>query len=261
MTDADAAADHDTDDDGTKDDGTEDDATLLPDRILALQAVDTEADQLALQRDRHPLREDLATLSEQLRQWERRRTGLGARIDELGTAIERAEERGAELSAHKIRLEQQMKTVIAPREAEALMHEIATIDGQRDELDTQELAALEEQAQLDDELAEHLRSEESIRSAVRRADEAVAEAVGDIDRQLVALDERRTALRAEVPESLLATYDRKRAALGVAAAKLVGRQCQGCHLDLSAAEVDTVKEEASGTGVTDCPQCGRLLVV
>ena len=141
------------------------------------------------------------------------------------------------------------------------MHEIATIDGQRDELDTHELEALEEQAQRDDELAEHLRGEESIRTAVRRADEAVVGAVGDIDRQLAALDERRTALRAEVPASLLSTYDRKRAALGVAAAQLVGRQCQGCHLELSAAEVDTVKDEAAATGVTDCPQCGRLLVV
>jgi len=251
MTDAEPAADNDTDSGPTS----------LPERVLALQAVDTEADQLALQRERHPLREQLGTLSQQLRQWERRRSALRDRIDELGTAIEQAEERGAELSAHKARLEQQMKTVIAPREAEALMHEIATIDGQRDELDTHELEALEEQAQRDDELAEHLRGEESIRTAVRRADEAVVGAVGDIDRQLAALDERRTALRAEVPASLLSTYDRKRAALGVAAAQLVGRQCQGCHLELSAAEVDTVKDEAAATGVTDCPQCGRLLVV
>lgn len=247
MTDADAAADT--------------DATSLPQRVLALQAVDTEADQLALQRGRHPLREELAAQTEQLKQWERRRSALRERIDELGAAIEEAEQRGAELSGHKTRLERQMRTVIAPREAEALMHEIATIDSERDELDMQELEALEEQAQRDDELAEHLRSEESIRSAARQADEAVAEAVADIDRQLTTLDERRAGLRGGVSDSLLATYDRKRAALGVAAAQLVGRQCQGCHLDLSAAEVDTVKEEAAATGVTDCPQCGRLLVI
>jgi predicted nucleic acid-binding Zn-ribbon protein len=60
---------------------------------------------------------------------------------------------------------------------------------------------------------------------------------------------------------LLSTYDRKRAALGVAVARLVGKQCQGCHLELSAAEVDTVKDEAADTGVTDCPDCGRLLIV
>lgn len=236
----------------------------LPDRILALQAVDTETDQLTVRRDRHPSHAELAAQSEQLTRWEQRRTALRARIDELGSEIERAEEQGAELSAQKARLEQQLRTVIAPREAEALQHEIATIDERRDELDTQELEALEEQAQRDDELAEHLRGEESIRAALRQADDALSEAVGDIDRELMALDERRTALRAELADeagALLAIYDRKRAALGVAAAQLVGRQCQGCHLDLSAAEVDTVKDEAADTGVTDCPQCGRLLVV
>ena len=60
---------------------------------------------------------------------------------------------------------------------------------------------------------------------------------------------------------MLATYDRKRAAFGVAVARLIGKQCQGCHLELSAAEIDTVRDEAAATGVTDCPDCGRLLVV
>ena len=44
-------------------------------------------------------------------------------------------------------------------------------------------------------------------------------------------------------------------------AALVGKQCQGCHLELSAAEIDTVKDEAAETGVADCPDCGRLLIV
>jgi predicted nucleic acid-binding Zn-ribbon protein len=47
----------------------------------------------------------------------------------------------------------------------------------------------------------------------------------------------------------------------VAVARLVGKQCQGCHLELSAAEIDTVKDEAAESGVTDCPDCGRLLIV
>ena len=89
----------------------------------------------------------------------------------------------------------------------------------------------------------------------------MATEVGDIDRELAELADRRTDLRGQLPDGLLATYDRKRAALGVAVAPLVGKQCQGCHLELSAAEIDTVKDEAADTGVTDCPDCGRLLIV
>ena len=141
------------------------------------------------------------------------------------------------------------------------MHEIAGIEAQRDELDVAELEALEQQAALDDQLTTHLREQEAIAEALRLADEALAADVADIDTELARLAAARIEVRASIGDSLLATYDRKRAALGVAVAPLVGRQCQGCHLELSAAEIDTVKDEAAATGVTDCPECGRLLIV
>lgn len=233
----------------------------IPELLLALQAVDTRADQLAHRRENSPLRDDLADATKTMRTWEARRNTLRARIDELGLAIEADEERGADFLAHRQRLERQMKTVIAPREAEALMHEMATINERTDELDVRELEALEEQAAVDDELSEHLQGDEHVRQRLRLADEALAADVADIDRELAELSVRRDELRPQVTAGLLATYDRKRAALGVAVAPLVGKQCQGCHLELSAAEIDTVKAEAADTGVTDCPDCGRLLIV
>ena len=47
----------------------------------------------------------------------------------------------------------------------------------------------------------------------------------------------------------------------LAAATLAGSRCEGCHLDLSAAEVDIVKDSVAKGGLADCPQCGRLLAV
>jgi predicted nucleic acid-binding Zn-ribbon protein len=235
--------------------------STIPEILLALQAVDTTTDQLGHRREHSSLHDDLATASAAMRSWERRRVTLRSRIEELGASIDDAEQRGAELLAHRKRLEQQMKTVIAPREAEALMHEMATLTEQSDELDGHELVALEEQAALDDELSAHLLGEESLRDGLGRADAALADEVAQIDAQLVGLSIEREGLRAQVPAALLATYDRKRAAFGVAVARLVGKQCQGCHLELSAAEIDTVKDEAADTGVTDCPDCGRLLIV
>jgi uncharacterized protein len=236
-------------------------AATIPEILLALQALDTQADQLQHRKKNSPLRTDFADATAQARSWERERDAIRTRIDELGVSIERAEERGAELQSHRQRLERQLKTVIAPREAEALMHEITTIGAQIDDLDGHELEALEEQATLDDRLSEHLVGEERLRTRLRLADDALAAELADIETELAALAERRGELRSALTDGLLATYDRKRAALGVAVAPLVGRQCQGCHLELSAAEVDTVKDEAADTGVTDCPDCGRLLIV
>ena len=233
----------------------------VPQLLLALQEVDTDADQLAHRRANSDVRARFVDASGEATRWEERRDELQRRIAELGVSIESAEQRGAELLAHRQRLDGQLKTVIAPREAEALQHEIATIESQRDELDTSELEALEEQSVLDDQLVAHLGDEASVREAARRAADTLAAEIAEIDTELARLDGRRAELRAAVSESLLATYDRKRAALGVAVAPLVGKQCQGCHLELSAAEIDTVKDEAAATGVTDCPDCGRLLIV
>lgn len=233
----------------------------VPELLLALQEIDTEADQLAHRKATSPLRDEFTARSAQLTEWERRRSSLSETIDELGVAIERCEARSAELLAHRQKLEQQMKTVIAPREAEALTNEIATIESERDTLDLEALEALEQQSALDDERSEHLRAEEATRDAACLADETLGAEVRQIDASLDDLSARRGEVRSALPDGLLATYDRKRSALGVAVARLVGKQCQGCHLELSPAEIDTVREEAADTGVTDCPDCGRLLIV
>lgn len=233
----------------------------LAGQLLMLQRIDTEADQLTVRRKRLPERDDLSTRTDQMNRWERRRAQFANRLDELTTVIEAAESANAELTAGRQRLEAQMKTVIAPREAEALMHEIETINGKSDELDDKELAALEEQATLDDDLTAHLGNEESIRAALRSSDEALARVCDDIDAELVDLANQRIAALDPLDSTVTSHYAAVRSAVGVAVAELKGHRCEGCHLDLSAAEVDTAKEEAAESGFTDCPQCGRLLIV
>lgn len=232
------------------------------DRLLSVQRIDTEADQLANRRERLAEREQLQAASAQLSTWERGRTEMRNRLDELTVVIEKAESDSVEVASHKARLEAQMKTVIAPREAEALMHEMDTLDEQVDALDTVELEALEEQSELDDALTEHLSSESGYRDSVTVADAALERATGEIDGELAELDSQRVAAREELTEQVLVRYDRVRASSGVAVAKLVGHRCDGCHLDLSAAEIDDVKDEAARSdGVADCPNCGRMLAL
>ncbi len=243
-------------------DAPEPTSNTTADRLLSVQEIDTEADQLANRRERLAEREQLEAASSQLGTWERNRAAMRNRLDELTSVIERAEAESAEVAEHKVRLEAQMKTVIAPREAEALMHEMATLDEQIDALDTTELEALEEQSDVDDRLTAHLSSEGALRDAVSAADAALERATGEIDRELDRLGGERAVAREELADGVLARYDRVRSSSGVAVAKLVGHRCDGCHLDLSAAEIDDVKDEAAGAdGVADCPNCGRMLAL
>jgi predicted nucleic acid-binding Zn-ribbon protein len=231
-------------------------------RLLELQRIDTAFDQLTNRRVRLPERDHFATASAQLGAWESERSVMGKRMDELTEAIEKAEAEAAEIAEHKTRLEAQMKTVIAPREAEALMHEIATLDEQTDTLDTAELEALEEQSEIDDRLTVHLGSEEALRSAMESTDSELERVTCEIDAELARLALARDTQRESMAESVLVKYGRVRASSGVAVAKLIGHLCEGCHLDMSAAEIDDAKDEAAiGDGVAECPNCGRMIIV
>jgi predicted nucleic acid-binding Zn-ribbon protein len=87
---------------------------------------------------------------------------------------------------------------------------------------------------------------------------AVAKGSGaDEESELTATYE---AARAALTREEVALYDGQRARHGgIGVARLVGVKCDGCHLDLSRAEVDGFKALPADE-LVDCPQCGRVLV-
>jgi predicted nucleic acid-binding Zn-ribbon protein len=154
-----------------------------------------------------------------------------------------------------------LRTVIAPREAEALMHEIDNVKARHSELDDAELEHLETQERLDAEIAELDAQDEPLRSAAGAADAALAAQLATIDEEIGTLESQRSSQQTGIPTALLDRYETLRKTFGgVAIARLNGRQCEGCHLDISAAEIDTLKRTAP-EDLPECPQCGRLIVV
>ena len=229
--------------------------------ILELQSADTLADQLRHRREHLPEQDEAAAARARHADWERRRDGLQRRLAELEGVIARSESDSHAIDLDRARLEKQLKTVISPREAEALMHEIALLNERRGALDDAELTALEEQAEIDDDLTAHSSTEDGLLSAVAVAEETAAQAAAQIDAQLADIDSRHDELRAAVDPALLKRYDQVRTQQMVAVAALHGSRCEGCYLDLSAAEIDEVRAAARSGGLADCPQCGRMLVV
>jgi uncharacterized protein len=230
--------------------------------LLELQAADTMADQLQHRRQVLAERDQVQATKNELLRWNEARTVVRRRIDELVEEIDRIEAEAAKIDKHREKLNAQMRTIIAPREAEALQHELAALASQRSDLDDAELAALDEHSRLESELVELLAREESLTTEYLDAETALAAAESDIDGELKRIEERLGGLRANVEKSVLRRYDRLRKNVVVAAAQLAGSRCDGCHLDLSPAELDEVRETAAANdGIAECPQCGRLLVI
>ena len=229
-------------------------------RLLELQQTDSHID---LVRNRMPKLPEVvaaAAASGEVKKWEQRAAALRKKIADVEASITVAEAANATVGAKRDRLEKQLKTIIAPREAEALMHEIARLNAERSVLDDEELAAMDVLAEAETELATHIADESALREAASVADEGAAAARGvsqaDIDSSVRARD----ALRSTFDEATLEQYDAMRGNHnGVAIAKLNGLQCDGCHLDLSRGEVDAMKRLPEDE-VVECPNCGRLLV-
>ncbi len=233
---------------------------MLSEDLLALQRLDTSIDQ-AVYRHAHLSERDAAAVAgKALADADRRRAAIDVRDGELEEAVAALEGDGAGLQQHRVRLEGQLRMVTSTRQAEALEHELATLASRRDELDDQELAHLEEQSTL---AAERDALDAARPGLVSSADEASATlgaAEGAVDAELVSLRAERELVVGRIDPTVLDRYASLRSRFGgVAVGALEGTRCSGCHLDLSAAEVEAVRATPAGE-LADCPQCGRLLV-
>jgi hypothetical protein len=228
--------------------------------LLALQDIDSALVAVANRRPRLPELAAHRAATAAVTAHQASMSAAQARIDAAQQAIEAAEHAATDITTKRARLEAQLKTVIAPREAEALMHQIATLNEQRSDLDDQELAALDEQATAEGELSLLADALPALQAEAAATEAALAQATGVLDAEEADLRARRPEFAATLSEAETAAYERAKAHFdGVAIARLEGHRCQGCHLDLSAAEMDQVKATPEGA-VPECPQCGRYLV-
>jgi predicted nucleic acid-binding Zn-ribbon protein len=233
---------------------------MTPEKLLELQRTDSHIDLLRTRMPKLPEVVASVAADAEVAGWEREKATLGTRIAGYEAEITTSEQANEAIAKKRGRLEQQLKTVIAPREAEALMHEIALLNGQRSDLDDQELEAMDGLSQAEAALAEHAAKEAQIREAAAAAAATAASARAASEADIAESTVTRDALRAGFDAPTLARYDSMRAAHnGVAVAKLEGLRCDGCHLDLSRGEVDDIKRLPADEWV-ECSNCGRLLV-
>lgn len=141
-----------------------------------------------------------------------------------------------------------------------MQDELGSLTRRIEDLEETELEVMEEleeaQRSLETLTAELEDSERRLTELSATRDEKTAE----IDAELEQLSAERTPLIADLPEDLLALYERLRAQKGgVAAAELRARQCGGCMLSLDTAELAEIKK-APEDEVVRCEECSRILV-
>ncbi len=232
------------------------------DDLLSVQEHDTTVDQLGHRRAHLPSRDQLATTMGGLAELEAGVAGLEARRHDLAKDQQRLED---EIALLNDKATQHDKTLYSgsignPRELQALQDEIGALKRRIRQLEDQEIEVMEQIEPLDAELAQSAarRTELAGQAAALRAQ--IAEEEVAIDAELDQVRAERDQLAGTVEPDLLAEYERLRPQSGgIAIARLVGGSCTGCHLGLSAVEVDRLRKLPEDA-VAHCEECGRLLV-
>ena len=186
---------------------------------------------------------------------------LDKQSEDAGTEIAGLEKQAHENDSTLARLNKQMKTIIAPREAEALQHEITTCTNDRSALDDRELELLEVVERCDKESVAIGARVESTREALAVAEQALRAARSAVNSEIALLTEQRSAQSLVVAPSLLSTYDAKRKHRpDGAVSKLNGPTCSGCHLDLPTSEINRL-HKLPADELPECPHCGCFIAL
>lgn len=230
-------------------------------RLLELQAIDTTLAQLAHRRRTLP---ELAALAANA-------TQLAAARDAITAASVALED----IDRDQARLESDVEVVrnrasrdgarmqaggLPARELESLQHEIATLARRQSTLEDELLEVMEQREAAADALNAATGAARELEESASRLAAARDAALAQIDADLAARSQQRSAAAALIPPDLLALYEKVRdASGGQGAAALKQRRCEGCRLELAGSELSAVRS-APPDAVIRCDNCRRILV-
>jgi len=230
--------------------------------LLDLQAIDSEAQQLAHRRRTLPEVVELAGLEPDRRVVDDRRRDQQIVVDDLTVAQRKAEADADQVRARRTRDQDRMEQglITSPKDLERMQGELVSLDRRIGVLEEEELEVMEQLEAAEAALATTVSEIEAI--DIRSADLVAArdEKTVGIDAQLADLEAARGPALEGLPADLLALYEKLRAAKGgVGAAELRQRRCGGCHLGIDNAALQVIAS-APADLVVRCEECQRILV-
>ena len=228
--------------------------------LYELQKVDTAIEQAKVALEKLPERTHHAQAQSDLAHVRSTRDNLRREQSTMEAELAVIEKKSVEIDAHRAKLERQMKTIIAPREAEALQHEMQTLAAERNELDDRGLLLLESSASADEDVRKTVDTESRAVEVEATTAHALTQAAAAKSDEITVLLVRRAEVVRPSAEPDIATYDRLRASYkGIAVAVIQHGVCGGCHMDISVSELDIIKRLPIDQ-VAECPNCNRLIV-
>lgn len=151
-------------------------------------------------------------------------------------------------------------TVSDPKQLESLVAEVGHLRKRISDLEDAELEVMEKLEAATARAGELKTAADRVRAEVDRLTGERDTKIAAINAEAAERKAERTAAQPDLPDDLLALYEKVRASHnGVGAAELRNRRCTGCQLEINAAEL-RVFAAAPDDEVLRCEECSRILV-
>jgi uncharacterized protein len=230
-------------------------------RLLDIQRLDTEAEQLRHRHATLPEREQRVAALEEQKRLEAEIARLGATRVEVASGLKRLENEALIFAAKADEDDKRLYSGdVGMKELEPLQAEIAGLRDRQAELEDQALEAMEKAESLSDAQSAAEAALEAIGISITTIEAELAASEDEVDGLLAAALAARVEAAAEVSEADLAEYERLRPGLGSATVvSFDGRNCVGCPSTMPAMELDRMKHSESGS-VLSCSECTRIVI-
>ncbi|MFI0448713.1 zinc ribbon domain-containing protein [Actinomadura sp. 6N118] len=231
-------------------------------RLIDLQELDTALDRLAHRRRTLPELAGIQRLEARLTEVRDAIVAADTEVGDLDREQKKAEQDVDQVRSRADRDQKRLDSgqVSSAKDLSSLQAEIASLQRRQSDLEEVVLEIMERREEAEGKVsalrAEQAAAQEELAAAGARRDEAQQK----IDEETGMTSTARTAVAKDLPDDLLALYEKLRGQFGgVGAAKLYRGACQGCHLALNTVDLNRMRA-ADGDEVIRCEECRRILI-
>ncbi|MBD2760094.1 hypothetical protein IEE94_11300 [Yimella sp. cx-573] len=230
-------------------------------RMLDLQKLDTRLAQLAHKKRSLPVLAQIETATKQQEELFEEVVLARTAAQDVEREITKAEDAVQLVRDRAVRNQQRLDAGQgAPKELQAMQHELETLARRQSALEDEELEVMERAEELRAVLArreaQKAEIDERVVSLVSERDVALAE----IDAETGEVAAKRDQMAPGLGTELLGLYEKVREQCGgLAAAALTQRRCGGCGLELNATDLARFKN-APEDEILRCDECRRIIV-
>jgi predicted nucleic acid-binding Zn-ribbon protein len=227
--------------------------------LLELAEVDAELAQIAHRANHLPEQQNYDRVQADHAIVADRLATIQIALEDLDTQVARYESEIDAVRQREDRDRALLDTVADAKQLTDLQHELETLQRRQASLEDSLLEVMERREELQNRQSAELAALDGLQTGLISAEQARDSALAEIEETRRQRSSRREELTAALNPELAALYERQRAGGGPGAARLLGRRCGACRLEIDRGELARIAA-ADDDDVLRCPECGAILL-